>query len=182
MRQFQSLGQNRCPEASPRPPRPTLVRMETASLSSRVLSRLGSGSHVPLEACSRHRQHRLHSWQCRGGIPPRPAWHPAASGQRPAEERVDRPLNTSGSQGGWVISSSAQGGQGERQDPNSYPGGGHSASRAHSPTLCTERVTPAGPVILCPPQTCLAPASPLSSWLVRSSDSLWGLLSKPRPP
>lgn len=53
---------------------------------------------------------------------------------------MDRPLNTSGSQGGLPLRQ-PKGGR-ERGRTPTHTWVGHSASRAHSPTLCTERVTP----------------------------------------
>lgn len=112
--------------------------------------------------------------QCVGGGHPLQAWHPAAGGQCPAEERcLDGPLNTSQSISEWVISSSAQGWRGERQDPTSDPEARSTLNgQGPQPLFPLFGRSDAGTVILCPPQTFPAPVSPLGflGW-VRNSDS-----------
>lgn len=118
--------------------------------------------------------------QCRGGGPPWPAWHRAS--QWATSGRGQGGLTLKHSWGPrWVISAQG-GGERDRTPTHTRGGGWRGASRAHSSVCpCALSKWP-GPVILCPPQTCLASAPPLPSRLVRSSDSLWVLLPKPQPP
>lgn len=177
-------GRADAPKASPRPPRPTLVRtgdsqpLSRQPVSSRGLSCPGPGPHVPVDARSpdviKSTPFTLGSVVVvvtRGS----PGILQLVGNIRQRKGCLDGPLNTVGSQGGSFPRQPEVGG-GRGRTPSCTLG---------VPCLQQPGTTPPSPSthegVLQGLSFWPLASPPISRGLVRSSDSSWGLLPKSQP-